>query len=94
MYTRCRGSRDKKVMNSALEEDLTGFLGTGAKFDLMRKREDTSRTLSIPTLPEHKVGNGGYQEKKLKREPRRQVMDTHPCHSKELGLEFWLMGGL
>lgn len=39
MCTRYRGSRDKKkVMNSPLEEDLMGFLGMGAKFDLMRKR--------------------------------------------------------
>lgn len=40
MCTRCRGNREKIVINSPLEEGLMGFLRRGAKFDLMRKRGD------------------------------------------------------
>lgn len=49
MYTRYNGIRDKVMMNSPFEEDLIGFLGRGAKFDLMRKKlESISRTLNKP----------------------------------------------
>lgn len=58
------------MTDSPFEEGLRGFLGRGAKFDLMSKKLETvSRILSKPCcmLPEHKLGGGRCQERKLRR---------------------------
>lgn len=45
MCTRCRGNREKIVMNSPLKESLMRFLGKGAKPALMRKRGENFNNL-------------------------------------------------
>lgn len=49
MYARYNDIRDKVMTDSPFEEGLRGFLGRGAKFDLMSKKLETvSRILSKP----------------------------------------------